>query len=309
MRKCSLIVLLALLLGVCMNAQDKLVTSSASRPPEWIGLSIADYIISAVQAKSLTEAKEMAITDIRKQIVSAIAVNITSSSESSSHSETVDGKETYLRSYHNVVTSNAAALPFVSGISLSDNVESYWEKRYIKDKDTYYYFYHVKYHFPKARLMRLIAEYKALDEERWSKYLALKDAFGTFTSVDFIPQAVNELSALTSWFEKGYRKSSVEALIKSYKDSYSAIVIVPVENVPGSFTYKLQLNGRDIKCSTKPSLKSEYARELEWFESGDNLCHVTYTYDGVREYDKKEILINHRFGPSSVRYVVHFKLK
>lgn len=311
MQKCRISVVLFLLslAGIGSYAQEKVVESSASRTPEWIGTAMKDYVVSGAEAATLAAAKDIAMNDIRSQIVNAVASNIIAVSETDTRSKRVNDEEAYSREYYKHVRTTAANLPFVSGISFSDDVESYWEKRYVKNEKRYYYSYHLKYHFPKARLDRLIDEYKTQDASCWQRYTELKHGLASFCAVEDIRIAANELASLSSWFEEGYRKDAVLALQKSYMDAYSGISLIPVLNVPGCFTYRLQFDGRSLECSGKPSLKSEYATELDWAPSDDNTYTVRYSYEGVREYDRKEILLVYRFGPQTLRYVINFKLQ
>lgn len=311
MQRCRIILVSILLAlgGTCSYAQEKVVESSTRHAPEWIGTAIRDYVVTGAEAATLSAAKDMAINDIRSQIVSAVASNVISISRTDTRSIKVDDEEAYSREYYSHVQTTAANLPFVSGISLSDDVESYWERRYIKNEKRHYYSYHLKYHFPKSRLDRLIAEYREMDASRWSRYTELKQQLDSFSNVEDIQKAVNELASLASWFEEGYRKEAVLALRKSYIDSYSGIYLIPISNTPGCFVYRLQLNGRSLECSAAPSLKSEYATHIECIPSGDMTYVVRYCYDGVREYDRKEILLVYRFGPKTLRYVIDFKLQ
>lgn len=311
MQRCRNIAVFVLLAfaGICSYAQEKVVESSARRAPEWIGTAMKDYVVAAAEAATLSAAKDIAMNDVRSQIVNAVASNIVAVSETDIRSIRVDDEEAYSREFYSHVQTAAANLPFVSGISLSDDVESYWEKRYVKSEKRYYYSYHLKYHFPKARLDRLIVEYRELDASRWQRYTELKQWLDSFGNVGDIQAAVNELASLASWFENGYRKDAVMALQKSYMDSYSGISLIPVSNTPGCFVYRLQLNGRGLECSKSPSLKSEYATEIDWAPSDDNTYVVRYSYDGVREYDRKEILLLYRFGPQTLKYVINFNLQ
>lgn len=311
MQRCRVIAVSVMLVftGICSYAQEKVVESSARHAPEWIGTAIRDYVVASAEAATLSAAKDMAMNDIRSQIVNAVASSVVAVSETDTRSIRVGDEEAYSREYYSHVRTAAASLPFVSGISMSDDVESYWEKRYVKDGKRHYYSYHLKYHFPRSRLDRLIAEYRELDDSRWSRYAELRQQLDLFGNVEDIQRAVNELASLASWFEDGYRKEAVLALRKSYADSYSGIAIVPVSNTPGCFVYRLQLNGRWLECPASPSLKSEYATYIEWIPSDDNTYVVRYGYDGVREYDRKEILLLYRFGSRTLRYVIDFKLQ
>lgn len=311
MQKCRIPVVLFLLslAGAGLHAQEKVVESNARRAPEWIGTAMKDYVVAGAEAATLSAAKDIAMNDIRSQIVNAVASNVAAVSETDTRSIRVDDEEAYSREYYSHVRTAAANLPFVSGISLSDDVESYWEKCYVKSEKRYYYSYHLKYHFPRSRLDRLIVEYRELDASQWSRYAELKQQLDSFGNVGDIQTAVNELASLESWFENGYRKDAVTALRKSYMDSYSGISIIPVSNTPGCFVYRLQLNGRWIEYSKSPSLKSEYATEIDWTPSDDNTYVVRYSYDGVREYDRKEIQLLYRFGPQTLKYIIKFNLQ
>lgn len=304
---------MALLVFLCsatvVSAQERTVETSSRKAPGWIGITVNDHFIASASAGTLETAKELAMADIRSQIVNAVASNIVSVEETYITSERADDREAYRSGYASHVRTTAAFLPFITGIAFSDDTEAYWEKIRNRKTKEFRYSYHLKYHFPKTRIEELIAEYMKLDTEQWNKFLELKSGYDTLSDVEDIAKAINELSALSSWFEEGWRKEEVLSLQKSYRDVFPGIYIKVISNRPGYLEYCLMFKDRILECTRKPVLKSEYATEMTWCPKNDGTCNVRYSYAGVLAWDKKEIQIIYNFGNKTLRHVVNFNIQ
>ena len=286
-------------------AQEKVVERSSKKAPQWVGVSIADHIVVSAEAKTLSEAKDKCIADIRQSIINSVATNI-SSKELTLDTQTINGQTTeVLRRYESQVQAIAAKLPFVTGVSL-DDAEIYWQKIYNKREKSYKYEVHAKYPFSLLKRNSLIMEYLKQEQEQNEKYHALKSEFSTFTEIEFINRAIAELKALEQYFVDQKRKDEAKVLASNYHKLYSQISIVPYHNALGEIVYYLNLEGRRMTTSRRPNIKSQYATSISFAPAEQNMYRITYNYDNCQDNDENKIEVIHNFASGSTRYSFYF---
>lgn len=167
----------ALLLVGAAVAGDKTVQSSAKRMPAWIGGMEEGYIIVSAQADELDAAQQKAITQIREQIISAIATRVHSATSITMHEITDNGAINSHKEMTSKLSVEAADIPYLADVSPSHAADYYWAKIRRDDKSTYYH-YHVKYPLSNSKLRLLVDEY-----EKQQKML--NDSLQAFASTDF----------------------------------------------------------------------------------------------------------------------------
>lgn len=289
-----------------VSAQEKVVESSANSAPEWIGVSQRGYIVVSAEHATLDGAKKQCLANIYQNIISSVAVNI-SSQELSYDAQTITNEyASVVQSYESRVETIAAQLPFVQGITI-DKAEIYWKKIFNKAENTYRYELHAKYPFTMAERNALIAEYNKIEQEHVDKFQELKDAFHTFTEVEYITRAVNDLRALHDYFIDQARKNEAKALMDNYRKLYNSISITPYYAALGEIEFYLNLSGRRMVTSRRPVIKSEYATQIECSAGSDNIYRLTYDYEYCQPEDDNKIDVSFQLGSGAVaRHTFYF---
>ena len=113
-----------------VSAQFKVVDKSSKKAPAWYQQMVADYLIVSAHEPTLEEAQAACLQEVKKQIIQAVAQNITFS-ESSNLNQKLEGEEIteFVDTYSSTTDVKAATVPFIQGISLS-KVEEYVHKHW-----------------------------------------------------------------------------------------------------------------------------------------------------------------------------------
>jgi hypothetical protein len=305
MKRYLIIFLFVLLASPQLSAQQKVVESSAKKAPAWIGISEDNYIIVSAENATLDGAKKSCLANIQQSIISSVAVHI-SSTEQLYESMVNNGyNENITRSYESRIEAIAANLPIIQGITL-DKAEIYWKKIYDKSDKSYKYEVHAKYPFSAQERNALVAEFDAIENEHNEKFKQISDAFDTFTEVEYIGRAINDLEALYKYYIDQTRKAEVKALMENYRKLYSAISIVPYYNSLGENVFYLNLDGRHMVTSRRPVIRSEYATEIEVSLIEDNLYRIVYNYEYCQPEDDNKIEISYQFANNAVAHYAFY---
>lgn len=302
-----LVIFLSLLLTTSyLSAQEKVVESSARRAPEWIGTTQSGYIITSSESATLEDAKRACLANIQQSIISGVAVNI-SSQETTYNAQLHSGENYYVtQNYESRVEAIATKLPYLQGITI-DNSEIYWQRVYNKADKSYKYVVHVKYPFSAAERNAIVSEFRRIEKEHNDKFQQIAESFSTFTEVEYIGRAMTDLDALCEYYIDDVRKSEVLALKEKFRKLYGAISITPYYTSLGDIVYSLNLDGRRVVTSRKPVIKSEYATQIEYTPSEDNLYRVTYNYEYCQPEDENKIDISYQFtGGAVARHTFYF---
>ncbi len=291
---------LLLLFGLLLTAspvlsQEKIVERSASHAPQWTGIAQSDYVIASAQAETLDEAQNKCLNDIRQSIINGVSFNICSEETSIDRQTSRNNSTDVFRGYSSEVKTVAAKLPFIANISPSDT-EIYWERRLIKKEKKYYYIVHMRYPFSQAQRDDLVAQFLKQDREQYDKYLALKDQFDKFTSIEEIGRALNDLRPLVNYFFDSRRHDEMIALQRNYERLYPSISIVPYSNEPGCNIFCFQLDGRLMQTSVEPVIRKQYATNVAVQPIDGGYYMVTYDYDQCLDDDENTIELLYRIG-------------
>ena len=147
-------------------AQFKVVEKSTKKAPAWYQQMAADYLIVSAHEPTLEEAQAACLQEVKKQIIQAVAQNITFS-ESSILNQKLEGED--ITEFVDIYSSNtdvkAATVPFIQGISLSKVEDFYWEKLQNKKTKEIYYNYSIKYPFSQLELKKLVRDFEKRDKQ------------------------------------------------------------------------------------------------------------------------------------------------
>lgn len=255
--------------ALCFAQKEKVVEQSAKKVPEWIGTSNADYFSVSATAETLDKAQSQCLNDIRQHIISTIAVNITASESLSQTMFSTNEVAGVLTQYSSQVDTRSAQLPFLSGISLSNAKEVYWERRFVKGDKRYYYVYHVYYPFSEYQRTNAIAQFKKMDAEYENKLIELEKNYREFTNLDYVREAVAEIKGLMGYFFDSARATRAAALYKAYRDCLADVVVEEGVHSTNKINYTLSLHGRTVTTSRKPTFRSNYADNIKVSANAD----------------------------------------
>lgn len=291
-----------------LAAQEKIVEKSQPRQPKWLGISMADYIITSATNAELEAAKGECLSNIRQTILNSVSVNISSEEQLQNRQHISQGKERLSSDYLSEVKTIAAKMPYITNISLSD-AEVYWVKRYHKKKKTYRYEVHVKYSFPEFRRKALVVQFLKQDRLQYEKYLELKEHLTKVESLEEIQRCITDLTALKNYFVDSRRRDEVEALQKNYRQLYDAVSIVPYESELGRHVFCFMLEGRKVRVAHKPVVKAEFATNIEVKPLENGMYELTYCYDQCWDDDLNVITLIYRVGGHVFRHEVPFDVR
>lgn len=305
------LLILAMSAMLCMplpaSAQkDKVVEASGKRKPDWIGRTDASSISVTEVGESLSEASDRCMASIRQYIINAVAVNISSTETMTMRQITRDNLVAVMTDFSSNLMTEAAKLPYISDISLSNAEDTYWERIYSRKDKSYRYEYSVRYPFTEQTRKQLVEAFLAIDNAKVAEYERLRDGLESVVNIDRIRQAVNELDGLYAYFFDATRRGETETLRRNYLDLYRRISIEVESESPGSCTYSLRLDGRKVTTSVQPRLKSESAIGMEVKACGDGLYRLEYNPEYASASDINTIEIRYVFGGADVSKTIHF---
>lgn len=293
--------------SVSLSAKDKVVEKSG-KTPDWIMSAGKDQFSVFAQSDDMNMARDKCLEDIKQYIVNSISSNIVSVERSTVDSRNNDGLEEIYTTYSSDLKTAAAKLPFLTGISLSNAEEIYWEKCRRSSDKSYYYVYYVLYPFSTYERDMLIRKFLDYDRQKYDALISVRDSYSRISDVSQIDAGIRELVPLTEYFFDDVRRKEAESLMAAYRQAYSKISLVPGKHELGRFTYSLMLDGRDITCSAMPDLRSDTAVSLA-VRPADGGYELTYDYSLCYPSDDNFVLISYRFPGADLRYRYEFDVR
>ncbi len=286
--------------------KEKVVESSAKHKPAWIGRSDQSSFAVTEVGETLAAASDRCMNSIRQHVINAVAVNISSTETMTSRQISQNALHTVMNDYSSVLMTEAAKLPYLNNLSLSNAEETYWEKIYDKKTKRYRYEYSVRYPFTEQTRRQLVEAFLAIDNAKVAQMEQLKAELDTFTDIDRITRAVNELDGLHQYFFDATRRQEAETLRRNYLAQYARISIEPEEETLGRCIYSLRLNGRRMTTAVTPRLKCESAIEMQVKAYDNNRYLLTYNAKYASKSDINTLEILYPFGGARVSRTLHF---
>ena len=282
-------------------AAVKVVERSARRAPVWLNTMEREYIITSAVADDLERAKALCMDNIRAQVIESVAQNVQSSSVTTLSQESMtSGITDFVDNFSSTFRTEAARVPFLTGISASKAEDYYWEKRQDKVSGEVTWLYSVKYPFPRMELKRLVDIFETNDRDMAARYEELREGYGNIESVEQIEKAVNDLGPLIDYFFDDLRKGDAQTLRRNYSALYGRIFLSEVSSRPGEYVYRLMLGDRPVSCSRKPSLRSETLTNLHAEKRGTEWV-VTYDYSDADIAQQNVVQLSQRVGSTTIR--------
>lgn len=255
----------ALLLIGAAVAGEKVLQSSAKHMPKWIGGMEEGYFIVSAQADALDAAQQKAMTQIREQIISAVATRVHSATSITMHEVTTNGDIVSLKEMKSQLSVEAADIPYLANISPSHAEDYYWAYIRRNDKSTYYV-YHVKYPFSNSKLRMLVDEYdkqQKLINDTLQRFAATD--FAEFDDLDAMMQHYNQFKQFASGLrENDSRRNICETIRQSYDQMLARnLRVETVSSDRESTRVALFYGQKQLICTQTPKVKSNCLTAIE----------------------------------------------
>lgn len=289
--KKALFVAFVLLTGCAyLQAGGEKVVDSSGRQPKWVFGTEQEYIIVSAESANVEEAKEKAMTKVKKQIIASIAENVRSTSKINTQEIGVNGKYDYMEQYESAVETESALIPFMSEVGISQVEDSYWEK-IKKDKNTYFYRYHIKYPFSRFDLMRMSDEFLQREEQLDAQLDAFaKDDFTGYSSTEEMVQQLQQLRIFKgTLMERDPRRQSCANIEKAYTGYIKSVTLRLVSVTRSELVYAPYYGEKRLSTSLQPKLASNCLGNLQYVPRGGQ-CVVTYDFDTACYADEENYL-------------------
>lgn len=268
-----------LLLAGAAIAGEKTIQSSSKRMPSWIGGMEEGYFIVSAQAEDLDAAQQKAITQVREQIVSAIATRVHSATSITMREVADNGSIQSHKEMTSKLSVEAADIPYLANVSPSHAADYYWAKIRRDDKSTYYY-YHVKYPFSNSKLRMLVDEY-----EKQQKLL--NDSLQAFASTDFaeyddLDQMLLRHTLLKQFAAALHEDDQRREICKAVRNTYEQMLSrnLHVETIASDrqgTRAALFYGDTQLNCSQLPKVKSNCLTAIE-MKNASNAAVISYDF-------------------------------
>ncbi len=296
----KILIALALLVGFGFVNQTyaqkaKVLEHQPKKKPAWVNSLVKDYIIVVASGSTLEDAQERAILKVKEHIISSVADNISSTSEYTLTEDTKSGDMSITENYKVATKTRAADIPFIKGISVNQVEEYYWEK--VSEKGGITFYYHIKYPFTEFQLKKLIMEYERADRDLTQQLEGFLARIDDAESIEELNQLSNIIKALsTSFIDVDNRKTKCNVAVSKISQMIKNVSIEAVGTSLGEIRFSLYTNGRIIKTSTTPKVKSNCAK-INDIKPDGNEWVVRYSVDEC--YDDPDNKITVRCGNAS----------
>lgn len=298
------ITLLSLIVAIpfTVNGQIKVLEKSAKKVPGWLVSTGNGYFVASNKASSLEAARELCLEDIKRQIISAVAENIKSTTSQhttqvTGQNQIIDFNEEFMAKFE----TRSAVVPFINGISLSKAEDYYYEKTQDKSSGITSYSYSVLYPFSEGELRSLISKFNAQDREMEKILNQQIEKLDDINSTEDIDRGISNLTPLLDYFFDDVRIAKTEQTYQTYKKLYSYISLEMVSSSPGNMVYAMMLNGRTITTGMKPAIRSNCAMSLSYSGVGDNMVKVTYDNGGCLDGEDNWVEVSYRLPYTALK--------
>ena len=252
-------------------AGEKVLQSSSRHMPKWVGGMEEGYFIVSAQADALDAAQQKAMTQIREQIVAAVATHVHSATSITMHEVTTNGSIQSKKEMLSQLSVEAADIPYLANVSPSHAEDYYWAKIRRSDKSVYY-IYHVKYPFSNSKLRLLIDDY-----EKQQK--AINDSLQAFASTNFadytdLDQMLQRHAQLKQFAASLREDDPRISICSSVRQNYERMItqnlhIEVVSSNRESTQVALVYGSKQIRHSIVPKVKSNCLTAMQCKSLGD----------------------------------------
>ncbi|NCA80032.1 MAG: hypothetical protein EOM76_07605 [Sphingobacteriia bacterium] len=294
----KLIFIFSLLIPLCAFAGEKVVDKS-SRQPKWVNGLEKDFLIVAGTGSTLETAKETALLQIKKQVLSAVAERVETESSLNVREITIEGVPDIRTQFLSEIKTRGANMPFLQEVTLSKASDFYWEK--IKKNKEYFYRYHVKYPFSTFDLSKLM---DVFESREMSLNLQLQEFidedFEEITAVEDISDKIAEVKVFQKGLLDGDSRFNVCASIISRYNKIYDNIFLKLESVSREqLVYGIYLGNKRLVTTLKPQFKSNCLTQMAYDIDG-SVMEVSYSYESCYEDESNYLEVIYKFGLKKV---------
>ena len=306
MRK--LLMLALLVVPVVAMAQMKIVESSERKTPQWVGSTSKDVFVVTASAPSIDEAKELALQEVKKQIIEAIALHVTSETNITMSQTTTQGDNVDLnQQLESKFETHAAKLPFVKGISLSKVNRYYWEKARNKKTKEEIYGYTIEYPFSETDLRKLTMEFDKIDASMVDKLVNIEQVARNFKTTEQLDDALMHVSVLENYFFDEVRLTRTKAAAQFARKQFSYIKPVVAFNSSSQAVIVIAVGEKIITSTQRPSIKSNCATQVSIKHQNGRVL-VDFDNSGCVDSEENFIEAVYRFGGNLAKDKAYFNI-
>ena len=276
-----------------ITAQSTVVEKSGKKPG-WPYQLEKGYIIGIGNSSTIELAKEKAMLNVKAQIVTSVADNITTSSELKNAETTIDNVAKSFQSYSDIITSKSGKQDYLIGVSQANISEIYWEKLLDKKTKNTSYQYFIKYPFNSFDLAKLVQDFVEKDNQLT---LELENALKTLENFKSIEEIKESQSILVSLYHTfiDQRKAKAKIGIEKCSSLLESVIIQNEESILGVARYSLYIQQRRITSASRPVVSTECAI-IEDKKLGGEICELHYRYDECYGDSDNKIKVSYSFG-------------
>lgn len=260
-------------------ASDKVIKTSAKHMPGWIGGMEDGYFIVSAEAPTLEDAQQKAMTQIREQIVSAVATRVHSATSITMHEIALNGAIESRKEMNSHLSVEAADIPYLADISPSHAEDYYWAQVRRNDKSTYYN-YHVKYPLSNSKLRMLVEEYEKQQKQITDTLQAFASTnFADYADLDRMILRYTQLKQfMVTLRESDTRRTICNAVRLSYEQMLARNLHVEILASNRQTTRAALFYGtQQLSCSAMPKVKSNCLTAIE-LKNDINAVLVNYDF-------------------------------
>lgn len=291
-------------LPLTVDAQ-KVIDRSAKKRPAWVGATEEGYLIVSATDKDIEAAKQKSLVSVKVQILESVAQNIEHTTETLIEQITRGDDVQSNIDFRQRGRTRVANLPFISGVTLSNAADSYWEQ--IEDKasgDTYYMF-SLLYPYSSSDYTRLKSEFDKLDGEMVATVKRLEGKLSSIDSVAAIGRALDELTMAHDYFFDSKRQAWTENVSNAYRNVYRSLTVESKRMSSNSFKCRITYEGKAMACSTMPKMRSECATQLNCTNDGTSYTVTFSDQDCIADEDNYIELSFRLDGNHTLRHKLH----
>lgn len=258
-------VLLVASLMACTVGQK---TSHRSQP-SWLYGAESNYVISNGVASTHEEAKQVALSRVKEEIIKSVAVQV-SVKESLTTREEVS---TFIESFDAQTEIKSDYFEAMKGITALKIQDFYWET--IKQNGQSRIRYHIRYPFSTQELQSLIQDYESIQAE-WDAMLNKVRRKEVYHTVESLMADIDYCMYLYRKIQGSKRQEALK-LHRFLESRASDIQIDLLENRPGRIRYRLSLGGNVINTAINPDVVSNCDLQIQEIKVFADQVLILYT--------------------------------
>lgn len=286
-------------LHIAVYAQDYKVLEKSGKRPGWVNGVEENYIITFAFGADAEEAKNGCLKNIREQMASAVAINVSSKTEINIENRNGVSDE----KFKTQIVSQSANLPFLQGISLNSATDYYWEKVRDKNNGRIYVGYHVRYPFSKAELNRLVQEYEDMNREIDQNIQKLNTLMAKGTDFSQLLSTYASLKAKEPQLIDD-RKDKINALFSRLEGDTPPFRLEILTNDLETVTYSIvNASGKKLKNMPVPKFSSNCAKLKNTSQVNDTVSRIVMDAAICKYTDKPHFILAYALdGGKSVKF-------